>query len=371
MGSKKKNILITGGAGRPLRGRASPHSKILVTGGAGYIGLYLADLFRKAGFSVMIFDIIARPDTLAREIEYFKGDVTDKKSWQKALRGITHVVHLAAYGDNYPDFHRCFTVNAAGTALLYEAIRDGHFPIKQVVVTSSQSVYGEGKYLCKKHGVFYPISRPLKDLEVGRWDIRCSENKVCAEVIPSEEDDKLTPSSPYGISKMAQDHIALNMGKEFGIPSVAFRYAMVSGAYPSMRAIYPNAIKFFSEQALKKELIFMHEDGGQSRDFVDIKDLGKAHLAVLDNSASYFQAFNIGSGSSVKIRDLAEMICRIARVKFQPVFKNEFRPFTPRHMAMSINKAKRLLSWKPECSLEQSVQGYIAAIRKTKKFDKL
>lgn len=341
--------------------------KILITGGAGFIGFYLADLFTKSGFPVRILDLAVRPKALAREIEYVEGDVTNKESWQKALRGITHVVHLAAYGDNYPDFHRCFTVNAAGTALLYEAIRDGHFPIKQVIVASSQSVYGEGKYLCKKHGIFYPSSRSLKDLEARHWDIRCPEDNTPAEVVPSEEDDKLIPASPYGISKMAQDYITLTVGRQLEIPSVALRYSMVSGAYPSMRAIYPNAVKFFAERTLKNESISMHEDGGQSRDFVDIKDLGRVHLAVFDNPASYFQAFNIGSGAPVRIRDLAETICRIAGVQFQPVFKNEFRPFTPRYMVMSIEKAKRLLSWKPKYSLEQSVREYL---EKAKKIDR-
>lgn len=334
---------------------------ILITGGAGYVGSYLADLFLKLGFSVRILDIDVRPDEPAREIEYVKGDVLNQESWRRALQGITHVVHLAAYGDNYPDFHRCFAVNAAGTALLYETIKNGHFPIEQVIVASSQSLYGEGKYLCKKHGIFYPRSRSRKDLEAGHWDIRCPEDNTLTKVVPSEEDDKLFPVSPYGISKMAQDQIALTIGKEFGVPSVALRYAMVSGAYPSMRAIYPNAIKFFTERALKNEPISMHEDGGQSRDFVDIKDLGEAHLAALDNPASFFQTFNIGSGASVRMRDLAETICRIAGVKFQPIFKNEFRPFTPRHMMMSIEKAKRILFWKPTYSLNQSINDYIEA----------
>ncbi len=371
---------------------------ILITGGAGFIGFYLAELFRESGFSVRILDVASRPDGLAKDIEYFQGDVTSKGSWSRALQGISHVFHLAAYGDNRPDFHKCFTVNAAASALLYEVIRDEKLPVKQIIVASSQSVYGEGKYLCKTHGVFYPVSRVKKDLESGLWDIHCPEDGLLAEVLPSAEEDKLCPVSPYGISKMAVDHIALTLGRELNIPSVALRYSMASGAYPSMRAIYPNAIKYFTEQALKNESISLHEDGNQSRDFIDIRDLGKAHLAVLDNPAVYFQAFNIGSGKSIKIRDLAEMVYKIVGVEFtppperrtqkdesdwqkkakrrigvhryklmvggfKPVFRNEFRPFTPRHMVMSIKKIKDVLGWRPVHTLEESITEYITAVK--------
>jgi len=202
-----------------------------------------------------------------------------------------------------------------------------------------------------------------ENLSQGRWDIRCPEDDTPAEVLPSEEGDTLLPVSPYGISKMAADQITLTIGRQLAIPSVALRYAMVSGAYPSMRGIYPNAVQYFTEKALKNEPIVLREDGNQSRDFVDIHDLGKAHLAVLDNPAAYYQAFNVGSGKSVKIVDLARLVYRIVGVDFRPVFRNEFRPFTPRAMMMSIAKAQRLLSWSPAYPLEESVRDYVAAVK--------
>jgi len=354
-----------------MRKRRGKSHKILITGGLGYIGFYLASLFKESGFSVRILDFFSRPDNVPQGVQYLRGDVTARGSWLRALEGVTHVVHLAAYGDNKPDFSKCFEVNVSGTALLYEVIRDEKLPVKQVILASSQSVYGEGKYKCTEHGEFYPIRRSQKDLESGRWDIRCLKDGKPAVVFPSEEDDKLLPVSPYGISKMAADHIAINIGRELGIPSVALRYSMVSGAYPDMRAIYPNAIKYFTEQALKNESVAIHEDGNQSRDFVDIRDLGRAHLAVLDNPASYYQAFNVGSGKSIKIRDLAAMVYKIVGAEFRPIYHSEFRPFTPRHLVMSIKKIEAL-GWRPAYHLEESIREYIMAVKKkTKKAGRL
>ena len=140
---------------------------------------------------------------------------------------------------------------------------------------------------------------------------------------------------------LTEEQIALSAGREFDIPTVALRYAMVAGAYPSMQKIYPNVIKYFTDCALKNESIALHEDGKQSRDFIDIRDLGKAHLAVLDNSAAYYQAFNVGSGKSVQIVNLAELVYRTVGTDFKPVFRGEFRSFTPRHLIMSTKTLKK------------------------------
>jgi dTDP-L-rhamnose 4-epimerase len=129
-----------------------------------------------------------------------------------------------------------------------------------------------------------------------------------------------------------------------------------------MRRIYPNAIKYFAEHARIGEQIALHEDGEQSRDFVDIRDLGDAHLAVLDNPAAQYQAINVGSGNSVKIRDLARMAYKIIGTEFKPIFQNEFRPFTPRNLVMSIKKIKDTLGWHPEHTLEESVLEYVDAV---------
>jgi dTDP-L-rhamnose 4-epimerase len=97
------------------------------------------------------------PDYLSPEVEFIHGDVRDRKTMRRALEGVDVVLHLAAYQDYLTDFSRFFDVNATGTALLYELIVNDRLPVQKVVVASSQSVYGEGKYRCAVDGVVYPI----------------------------------------------------------------------------------------------------------------------------------------------------------------------------------------------------------------------
>lgn len=337
--------------------------KVLITGGLGFIGFYLADLFLKSDFLVRILDVGPRPHDLSPDFEYIEGDVAAKESWRMALDGVTHILHLAAYGDHNPVLHQYFTVNAVGIALLYDVIVEEKLPIQQVIVASSQSVYGEGKYRCREHGIWYPVSRKKEDLAAGRFDIYCPEDNTLAEVLSSHEDDRLLPVSPYGISKVALDQFAITVGREFGIPSVALRYAMVSGAYPSMRKLYPGAVKFYTERAVSDEPTPIQEDGNQLRDFVHIKDLGKAHLVVLDNPKAFFQSYNVGSGTSVKIVDLARAVYEEFDTPFQPIFTGEVRRFTPRHWMMS-NKKMQSLGWKPKSTFREGVREYIEAAKR-------
>ena len=129
---------------------------ILVTGGAGFVGGHLVDALIKDGYRVRVLDNLSSPTHNGRLPEWFnkkadfiKGDVRNKKDWERALRGASYVFHLAAYMDFHQDFSSYFTTNAAGTALLFEVIAEKKFPIKKVVAASSQAVYGEGKFPIK------------------------------------------------------------------------------------------------------------------------------------------------------------------------------------------------------------------------------
>jgi dTDP-L-rhamnose 4-epimerase len=338
--------------------------KILITGGLGFIGSHLADVFQKRGEYVRILDIATRPDAIAPEIDYVRGSAAEKNAVSQALAGIDYVIHLAVYPGYFDDYSTYFAVNAASAALLYEACRGGHFPVKQIIIASSQSVYGEGKYRCSSHGIFYPGLRSPEQLKKGEWNIRCPHDNEPAEVLPSEENDTLLPVSPYGISKLAADHIGRVMGTALGIPTTVLRFSMVYGAHEAMRGLYAGAIKFYTERILAGQDIPMHEDGNQMRDFVNVKDVGMAVDAVLGNKDAFFGVFNIGAGRAISLRELAGAICRHAGTPLRPVFRNEFRPFTPRHWILSPDKAKKVLAWEAAYSLEESVREYVAAAKK-------
>ncbi|MBI3631148.1 MAG: NAD-dependent epimerase/dehydratase family protein [Candidatus Sungbacteria bacterium] len=339
------------------------NGRILITGGLGFIGSHLADVFAAQGMSVRILDIPERPMDVPAEREYVRGSVAQKEAWIRALESVDYVVHLAVYPGYHFDFSTYFSVNAAGTALLYEVAVEKKLPLRHIIIASSQSVYGEGKYRCPQHGIFYARARDPKDLRDSKWDVRCPQDGGSVRVVPSQEEDPLHPVSPYGASKMASEEIGLTLGRQYDIPSTALRFAMVSGAHPSMKRPYAGAVKFFTEEALAGRPIPIHEDGQQMRDFVNVKDVGQAHLAVLGNPAAYFQAFNVGGGSPRRLLDLAEEVCRALGVPCESVFKKEFRPFTPRHWVMDPQKLGGL-GWAPQYSFEEGVKELVAAYKK-------
>jgi dTDP-L-rhamnose 4-epimerase len=134
-------------------------TRVLVTGGAGFIGSHTVDALLTRGYDVRVLDLLIPPvhdgtvpAYLSRDAEFVRGDVRDPAAMRAALRDVQIVYHLAAYQDYLPDFSTFFTTNAAGTALLYELIVAEHRQVEQVVVASSQAVYGEGRYTCSEHG---------------------------------------------------------------------------------------------------------------------------------------------------------------------------------------------------------------------------
>src|SRR3990167_4862556 len=145
---------------------------VLVTGGAGFIGSHLVDALLNYGFRVRVLDTLSPPTHnrtipkwLNSRAEFMKGDVRKKTDWQRALIEVNYIFHLASYMDFHLDFSRYFDTNVRSTALLYEIIVENKLTIKKIIIASSQSVYGEGKYVCSQHGEFYAPPRTAMQLK--------------------------------------------------------------------------------------------------------------------------------------------------------------------------------------------------------------
>ena len=138
------------------------------------------------------------------------------------------VYHFAAYQDYLPDFSRFSDVNVVSTALLYEIIVAERLDLARVVVASSQSAMGEGRYLCPVDGEQLPGMRPESALMAGHWDIPCPECGGPLEMQATPERVS-NPQNAYGMSKLGQEMVAVNLGRRYGIPTVALRYSIVQG----------------------------------------------------------------------------------------------------------------------------------------------
>lgn len=343
--------------------------RILVTGGAGFIGSHLTDALIRGGYRVRVMDALLSPthngklpEWFNRKAQFFKGDVRKKSDWARALKGVDSVFHLAAYMDYHLDFSNYFRTNTESAALLYEVIVEKKLPVKKIILASSQAVYGEGKYRCPTHGDIYPEPRKMQRLKKRDWAIYCACGKKLGVPIPQRENDLLFPGNPYGISKLALEHIALNMGRAFQIPTVVLRYSIVHGSRQSFRHFYSGALRSFAVQAIMGEPIEMQEDAGQLRDFVHIEDAIDAHLVVLKDPRADYEIFNVGSGRKDDVLNLAKIASDCVGASFQPDIRGIFRVGSARNSIMNVDKLKKL-GWRPKHALGDNVRDYIAWIR--------
>jgi dTDP-L-rhamnose 4-epimerase len=342
---------------------------VLVTGGAGFIGSHLVDALISKGYKVRVLDNLSPPSHngklpgwFNKKAEFVKGDVRVKNDWTVALKEVDYVIHLAAYMDYHLDFSKYFDTNVRSTALLYEIIIRNKLPIKKIIVASSQSVYGEGKYFCPKHGIFYAEPRPEFQLAKHQWEIRCPKDNKVSKIMPEEETDEFRPQIPYAISKVASEKLCLTLGKTYNIPTAVLRFSIVQGARQSFRHFYSGALRDFSVRAIAGFPIVMQEDGMQVRDFVNVHDVADAHLLILRNKKADYEIFNVGSGRNTRVFDLAKTVCKVAGVTFKPELMGEFRINSPRNSKMNVDKLKKI-GWTPKRSLEDGVKEYVNWVR--------
>lgn len=338
---------------------------ILITGGAGFIGSHTADALAAKGFKIRILDNLQKevhvgrwPSYVSGEYERIKGDVRRKKDWEKALRGVSYVIHCAAYQDQRLDFSTFFETNTTSTALLYECVLEKKIPIRKVVLASSQFVYGDGRYRCThgKREHFYSEVRSERQLKAKRWDIVCPHGKK-AEFAPFLEDQAVTPTNSYGLSKHASEETGLRLGKTYGIPTAIFRYSIVQGARQSPRNLYSGAMRIFVTQALSGKPITVYEDGMQMRDFVNVRDVVAANVKGLFDARTDFQVYNVGGGKRCKVLDFAKMVKKISGSK-SPIRIGGYRRTDTRHAVSDIRKLEKL-GWKPSRSFSDSIAEYL------------
>lgn len=342
---------------------------ILVTGGAGFIGSHTVDLLLRKGHQVRILDSLTPPVHVEGQVpayvppeaEFVLGDVRDRGAWERALTGIDAVFHFAAYQDYLTDFSKFFHVNSVGTALLYEIIVEKKLPVQKIVVASSQSVYGEGRYECAADGAQFPALRPLVQLEKRDWEPYCPK---CGRTMKPglTDESQVKPHNQYAMSKYTQEMIALNLGQRYGIPSVAMRFSITQGPRQSFRNAYSGVLRIFATRLLAGRPPICYEDGGQLRDYVSVYDVARANVLVMEDARANYQVFNVGGGKAITVKEYAQMIARTLGLALAPEIPGEFRFGDTRHIISDIGNL-RALGWEPQVSLQEIVEGYVAWAR--------
>jgi len=193
-------------------------------------------------------------------------------------------------------------------------------------------------------------------LEQGQWEITCPQCKRDA-VPQTTDEDIINPQNQYAISKYCQELIALNLGRRYHIPTTALRYSIVQGPRQSFYNAYSGACRIFCLSAYFNRKPPIYEDGMQLRDYVNIEDVVRANLLVMDDSRADYQIFNVGGGKGHTVLELAQIVAKIFGKEAKPEITGEFRFGDTRHIISSIDKLSAL-GWKPQNSVEKSVKDY-------------
>jgi len=293
---------------------------------------------------------------LSPGVEFYQGDVRNRDLLANLLRRVDAVYHFAAYQDYLPDFARFTEVNVVSTALMFEIIVAERLDMARVVVASSQSAMGEGLYLCPRDGEQLPGMRPEKALLAGQWEIPCPRCGGPLELQLTPERIS-NPQNAYGMSKLGEEMVAVNLGRRYGIPTVALRYSIVQGPRQSVYNAYSGACRIFCLSYLQGIAPVLYEDGGAIRDYVNIDDVVDANVLVLGDERAAGRVFNVGGGKPVTTREFSDIVMRQYGSAEPGTDTGEYRFGDTRHI-FSDTSALRELGWAPRRGCAESVAAY-------------
>jgi dTDP-L-rhamnose 4-epimerase len=291
--------------------------RILVTGGAGFVGSHIVDALVAGGHEVVVLDSLVAHDGVAPpwwrdDVEQHVGDVRDPAAWSTAARGVDAVCHQAArvgLGVDFSDVRAYVADNGEGTAAGLWSLHQLGFR-GRIVLASSMVVYGEGRYRCDAHGSQRPGPRAPDDLAAGRYEPRCES---CAAPLRWDAVDEAAPTDPrntYAATKLHQEHLCAVYGREHGTTVTALRYHNVYGPRCPLNTPYAGVASLFRSAVARGQAPRVLEDGGQTRDFVHVRDVARANVLALTTEQPYDGPLNVASGTPRTVLEVAQSCCQ-------------------------------------------------------------
>ncbi|HEU0292284.1 MAG TPA: NAD-dependent epimerase/dehydratase family protein [Anaerolineales bacterium] len=294
----------------------------LITGAAGFLGSALANQLAREGHQVRGLDDLSTgdPQSLAPDVHFTRGDVSDRPKLWTLLQEVDVVYHLAARVSVpesvlYPRDYN--TVNVGGTVALMEAMRD--VGVRRVVLASSGAVYGD------------LADQPLKET-----------------VIPN-------PSSPYAVSKLAAEFYVRTIGGLWGISTVSLRIFNAYGPGQRLPASHPPVVPHYLKQALRGGTLVAHGDGTQTRDYVYVDDVVSALVAASTAPNINGLVINVGSGTETSIRDLIQCVLQVTGSNAEVIYNVKTSGGVSR-MRADLTLAGQRLNYRPSISLAEGLR---------------
>ena len=334
---------------------------VLITGGAGFIGSHLADRLLEAGCRVTLFDNLEpqvhrgrKPKYLPRKARFVRGDVRRREPLRREIRRSDVIFHFAAavgVGQSQYEIHRYVDININGTAHLLDLLASTKHRVKKLLVAGSMSSYGEGAYRCRRHGRVRPQVRTQKGR---RWDPPCPQCRGALKPLPTREDDRLICTSIYAVTKMTQEELVMNFGRAYNLPTVTLRFFNTYGTRQSLSNPYTGVAAIFMSRVKNRRAPVVYEDGNQTRDFIDVRDVAECCRLAMDRAEH--EILNVSTGRPTSVRQMADQIIALDGAAVRPRIMRNFRSGDVRHCVGDASRARRRLRWKPRISLRAGLR---------------
>jgi nucleoside-diphosphate-sugar epimerase len=309
-------------------------ARYLVTGGAGFIGSHLVNALIRQGELVRVLDnfLTGKRANLAEvegHYELLEVDIRAHTAVQSAMRGVDFVLHQAALPSvprSVRDPLASHEINITGTLNVLQAAREAG--VKRVVLASSSSVYGANAELPKRES-------------------------MCPQ-----------PLSPYAITKLAGEQYALAYTRLYGLETVSLRYFNVFGPRQDPQSEYAAVIPRFIRALIADQLLVVHGDGRQSRDFTYVDNVVHANLLACSAAGAAGVVCNVACGEKTTLLDLIDRLAVITG-KTPHVEFSESRPADVPHSLADTGVAQRLLGYVPVVDFATGLERTVASLRAT------
>jgi UDP-glucose 4-epimerase len=289
-------------------------TKVLVTGGAGFIGSHLCEGLIARGLDVRVLDNLSygRREWVAGAAEFLEGDIRDPEACRRAAAGVHGVFHLAAMsrsGPSQEQIELCTASNIVGTQNMLLAARDAG--VKRFIYSGSSTYYGN-------------------------------------RTPPHRESDPPDLLNIYGVTKRVGEQYTLLFDRGFDLPSLVLRYFNVYGPRQPETGAYALVLGIFLKRRADGKVLEIHGDGRQRRDFVHVRDVVAANIAAYESSLRG-EVFNVGSGTSLSVKELADMIS-------PDQMHTEARKGDSTATLADISKIRAQLGWSPKIAFTEGLK---------------
>jgi dTDP-L-rhamnose 4-epimerase len=354
--------------------------RALVTGGAGFIAGHLGRALVAEGWSVTALASLLeqvhpageRPASLDPAVDLVVADVRDAAAVREvvATGPWDLVVHLAAEtgtGQSLTESTRHASVNVVGTTTLLDALTaEGSAP-GHVLLASSRAVYGEGQWRDPAGRVTSPGQRTHQQLAQAAWDPTGERGELLQPLPQAAATTVPAPTSVYGATKLAQEHVLGAWCGARGVPLSVLRLQNVFGPGQSLTNAYTGIVVLFSRLAREGRAIPLYEDGAVVRDFVHVGDVVDALLAAVRQPPRVRRTTDVGSGRATTILELATALASRHGAP-APVLTGQFRDGDVRAAWADVDAIAAELDWRPSRTLEQGLddlESWIASLGDT------